>query len=135
MFGWLRRLRPEPRLAGAPAVRRLKHYSAASGFVYQYYYQGCRAAWRGLDKGAQYVFAVSADGKTYFPVSVFVGRRALRDSEQRRRRTLSSTERYALAKMSLFQAFDARPSPGALREEVIVQPADVESILARLGLD
>ena len=29
-------------LTGAPAVRRLKSYSAQSGYVYQYFYEGQR---------------------------------------------------------------------------------------------
>lgn len=134
VLGWLRRRNAEPPLTGAPAVRRLKCYSACSGFVYEYYFEGQRPARRGLDRGTQYVFAVTADRRNFFPVSVFVSERCLKRFEKAHQRTVTATERYAVAKMSLFQAFDARPTPAAMREEIMVGPADVEAIFERLGL-
>ena len=47
---------------------------------------------------------------------------------------LSSTERYAIAKMALFQAFDERPTPVLMKDAVRVRHADVEAILETLGL-
>lgn len=134
MFAWLRRRKAEPPLTGAPTVKRPKCYSASSGFVYEYYFEGLRPARRGPDKGTQYVFAVTADRKDYFPVSVFVSERCLRQFEKTHERSVTGTERYAIAKMSLFQAFDERPSPAALREEILVGLEDVEAIFERLGL-
>lgn len=134
MFGWVRRRRAEAPLSGAPAVRRLKCYSASSGYVYEYYFEGQRAARRGPDRGTQYVFAVTADRKNYFPVSVFVAERCLKQFEKAHRRTVTGAERYAVAKISLFQAFDERPSPDALREEILVGPGQVEAVFERLGL-
>ncbi len=67
---WLRN-KPEP-LRGAPAVRRQKAYSAQSGYVYQYYYQGQRPS--SPEPGTEYVFDVSSDRRTSRPVSVFVTR-------------------------------------------------------------
>ncbi|MCS7314974.1 MAG: hypothetical protein RMI94_07430 [Bryobacterales bacterium] len=134
MFGWLRRWRGEVPLRGAPPVRRLKCYSAASGYVYEYFYEGHRPARRGTQQGAQYVFSVSADRKQFFPVSVFISERSLELFASKHGREVTGVERYAVAKMSLFQAFDERPSPGAMREEIHVGPADVEAIFERLGL-
>ena len=54
-------------------MRRQKTYSAESGYVYQYFYEGQRAATRDGDAGAEYVFNVSADRKSSFSLSVFVG--------------------------------------------------------------
>lgn len=133
MWEWLRR-RPAP-LTGAPQVRRQKTYSAQSGYVYQYHYEGQREAARGRERGAEYVFEVTADRKTSFPVSVFVGSEALAVWEQRHGRALTATERYAIAKMALFVAFDEREHPRQMREEVRVRPADVEAILERLGIE
>jgi hypothetical protein len=133
MWGWLRK-KPAP-LTGAPQVRRQKTYSAQSGYVYQYYYEGQREAARGRERGAEYVFAVTADRKSSFPVSVFVSADAVAAWEQRHGRSLTATERYALAKMALFGAFDQRENPGRMREEVRLQPADVEAILERLGIE
>lgn len=125
MLAWLRKLgRTEqpPPLAGAPAVRRLKTYSAATGYVYQYFYEGHR--------GTEYVFQVSADRQTYSWVAVLISKEALQASP----RELNSTERYAVAKMALFQAFDERAAPDELRQPIQVRPADIEAIAERLGL-
>ena len=124
MLDWIRRLgrrgQPPP-LAGAPAVRRLKTYSAASGYVYQYFYEGHR--------GTEYVFQVSADRRTYSSVTVMLSDAALQASP----RELNSKERYAVAKMALFQAFDERAGPGELRQPVRVRPEDVAAIAEQLG--
>lgn len=137
MLSWLRHLtrRDSAPLTGAPAVRRQKSYSARSGYVYQYFYEGQRPARRGRERGIEFVFAVSADRKTTFPVSVFVSEPAVRAWEAPRSRKLTSTEWYAIAKMSLFQAFDERPAPAAMHDEVRVRAADVEGILETFGLD
>jgi len=39
-----------------------------------------------------------------------------------------------VAKIALFQAFDERPDPAQLRDEVRVRNADVEGIIETLGL-
>ena len=132
MFDWFRK--KEAPLSGAPAVRRQKTYSAESGYVYQYFYEGQRPAQRDGKTGVQFVFNVSADRKSSFPVSVFVSDDVLESWQQRHARQLGSTERYAIAKMSLFRAFDQRPAPDAMREEVRVQAEDIESILATLDI-
>jgi len=132
VFDWLRK--KEAPLTGAPAVRRQKTHSAESGYVYQYFYEGQRPAERDGAHGTQFVFNVSADRKSSFPVSVFVGNEVLESWQQGHGRQLGSTERYAVAKMSLFQAFDQRAAPEAMSEEVRVKAADVESILTTLDI-
>ncbi len=114
---WLSR-KPQP-LTGAPAVRRQKTYSAQSGYVYQYYYEGHRPYKRERENGTEHVFDVSGDRKTSLPVSVLVSDRAIEDRwESRHGRTLHLSERYAIAKMALFQAFDERPDPAAMNADV-----------------
>ena len=54
--------------------------------------------------------------------------------ERTHARQLSSTERYAISKMALFQAFDERANPDLMKSEVRVRNADMESILETLGL-
>jgi len=124
LLAWLRKLgrrgQPPP-LAGAPAVRRLKTYSAASGYVYQYFYEGHR--------GTEYFFQVSADRRTYFSLAVLLSESALESSP----RELNSTDRYAVAKMALFKAFDERASPDEMRQPVRVRPEDVAAIAEQLG--
>ena len=124
--------KPAP-LTGAPAVRRMKSYSAESGYVYQYFYEGQRHS--SSPPGTEYVFDVSADRKTSSHVSVFVSDESVASWESQSGRALSGTERYALAKMALFQAFDEREDPSAMREPIRVEAADVQAILANLNID
>jgi hypothetical protein len=121
-------------LTGAPAVRRLKTYSAQSGYVYQYFYQGYRPFREGRRTGLEFVFEVSGDRKQWQSVAVFVGDEAAGGWEASHQRPLSQTERYAIAKMALFQAFDDRAEPAEMKNDVHVRPADVDAILEILGL-
>jgi len=116
--------KPAQLLTGAPAVRRMKTYSAQSGYVYQYFFEGRR--------GAAYVFSISADRKNWLPMEVTVEEPALNAWEHSHGRQLSATERYAIAKMALFQAFDERPDPKAMQADLRV--AAVEAIVEALGL-
>jgi hypothetical protein len=121
-------------LTGAPAVRRLKSYSAQSGYVYQYFYEGQRPYGGGGESGVEYVFTVSADRKTFHPVSVLVGEGEVLAWERGHGRELASTERYAVSKMALFQAFDERATPLGMKQEVRVRSADMAAIIETLGL-
>jgi hypothetical protein len=132
MFDWFRK--KEAPLTGAPAVRRQKTHSGESGYVYQYFYEGQRVAAREGAPGTQFVFNVSADRKTSFPVSIFIADAALAGWQREHTRELSATERYAVAKLALFQAFDQRAEPAAMSEEVRVAAGDVESFLATLDI-
>jgi hypothetical protein len=132
MFDWFKK--KEAPLTGAPAVRRQKTHSAESGYVYQYFYEGQRTTSRDGAAGTQYVFNVSADRKSSFPASVFVSDAALEEWQTEHARQLGSTERYAIAKLALFQAFDQRESPTAMSEEVCVLAADVAAFLATLDI-
>jgi len=126
--------RKEAALTGAPPVRRLKTYSAQSGYVYQYYYEGYRPFRAAGESGTEFVFSISADRKTWRPSSVRVGDGALAGWEAAHARQLSTTERYAIAKMALFQAFDERPTPALMKDDVLVRHADVDAIVETLGL-
>jgi len=131
MFRWFSK-KAAP-LSGAPAVRRQKTYSAQSGYVYQYFYEGHRPM--AAPRGTEYVFNVSPDRKSSSQVSVFVTDDVMLSWQQESGRTLSATEQYAIAKMALFQAFDERETPEAMRMAVHVGPADVRAILAGLNID
>jgi hypothetical protein len=121
-------------LTGAPAVRRLKSYAAQSGYGYQYFYEGQRPFGSGSESGTEYVFTVSANRKTFHPVSVLVGEAEVRAWEQAHGRELASTERYAVTKMALFQAFDERATPPEMKQDVRVRGADMAAIIETLGL-
>jgi hypothetical protein len=124
----------KPPLTGAPATRRLKSYSAQSGYVYQYFYEGHRRFAHAAEAGTEFVFSVSADRKQFHPVEVVVSEAAIRNWESAHARQLTLTERYAVAKLSLFQAFDERAEPALMRNPVRVRNADVEGIIEALGL-
>jgi hypothetical protein len=137
VFDWFKRKsKPAPApLTGAPAVRRQKTHSALSGYVYQYYYEGHRPSeWNG-EESTEYVFDVSADRKTSFPVSIFVLHRAVGAWQAGHGRELSGTEQYAIAKMALFAAFDERENPEAMRAPVAVEEGSIDSILSTLEID
>ena len=119
-------------LSGTPAVRRMKTYSAQSGYVYQYFYEGHRGFRAAGENGTDFVFSVSADRKNWNNLSVLVSEASLRSWEQSHGRGLTATERYAIAKMALFQAFDERPDPAHMKDHVRVREADVNGILETL---
>jgi hypothetical protein len=119
-------------LTGAPAARRVKTYSALSGYVYRYYYQG-RRPFRPGGAGTEFVFSVSADGRAWRPASIMIAGAAMAAWQNAHQRELSSTEVYALAKMALFRAFDERAHPAHMQGDVRVSEADIEAIAATLG--
>lgn len=116
-------------------MRRLKTYSAQSGYVYQYFYEGHRPFRHTGETGTEFVFSLSADRKNWNDLSVLLSDQALIEWERTHQRDLSSTERYAIAKLALFQAFDERTTPEQMKQEVRVRQADVEAIVETLGLE
>ncbi len=132
-FGNLFKRKDAP-LTGAPPIRRMKTYSAQTGYVYQYYYEGYRTFREDGESGMEFVFRVSAGRQDGNPVAVRVAGDAIRAWEEAHSRQISSTERYAVAKMALFQAFDERPTPAHMKDEVNVRHADLQAILDTLDL-
>lgn len=100
--------------------QRLKHYSAASGVVYQYVFRGKAPS----AAGEAHVFEVTADRQAAFPVYVEIGPEELRFCEARLGFALRWNDEYALAKLALFGAFDERDDAAAMRE--IVRPGQSE---------
>ncbi len=101
-----------PPMPRPDAVRRVKSYSAADGYVYQYYFfEGNRAQRSGSPGGAW----AKLNG-----------------------RPLTSSEEYAVAKMRLFQAFDEgsvqAPPDGQQAAEVLVDESNLEEFLKQLGI-
>jgi hypothetical protein len=116
------------------AVRRIKSYSAATGYVYQYYFFEVEKTSRGLTSGTEYVFMVSADRRHSFPVKIFVRRDALEEWSARTGHGLSGTEEYAIAKMRLFQAFDETEGLAAQTAGITVDESNLESLISQLDL-
>jgi hypothetical protein len=112
----------------------MKTYSAQSGYVYQYFYEGQRPFHNGPESGSEFVFTISHDRKNWHPCSVLVSDAAIAVWERANTRALSATERYAVAKMALFQAFDERALPEQMQDAVKLRAADVDGIIESLGL-
>jgi hypothetical protein len=133
-----RRASNNPLMPRPDAARRVKSYSAADGYVYQYYFFEGNRAQRGGHHGGEFTYMVSADRRSAFPFKIFVMQSALDAWAKLNGRPLSSSEEYAVAKMRLFQAFDegsVRPSPvGQPAGEVVVDESNLEELLGRLGI-
>lgn len=123
-----------PVMAKQETVRRIKSYSAATGFVYQYQFQEIRPATERAEPGNDYLYYVSADRKTMFLIHIFVQRRTLEAWTKQTGRALTGTEEYALAKMRLFQAFDEVEDFAAKRPELAVDDSNLAELLERLDL-
>lgn len=125
-------------MARPDAVRRVKTYSAADGFVYQYYFYEGNRGQRGSSHGGEFTYVVSADRQSAFPFKIFVHQSALDSWGAKNGRSLSSSEEYAVAKMRLFQAFDegaVQASPkGEPSREVVVDDSNLENLLGQLGI-
>lgn len=115
------------------AVRRVKSYSAATGYVYQYYFYEVNKTRRGLTSGTEYVYMVSVDRKHVFPTKIFVRHDAAEKWGRAAGRTLSGTEEYAIAKMRLFQALDELDDMENARD-LVVDDSNLEALLAQLDL-
>ena len=120
------------------AVRRVKSYSAADGYVYQYYFFEGNRAQRNGNPGGEFTYAISVDRKSAFRFKIFVHQSAMEAWARKNGRPLSSSEEYAVAKMRLFQAFDegeVKPSAAGQPEaEVTVDDSNLETLLEQLGI-
>jgi hypothetical protein len=121
-------------MAKPETVRRIKSYSADSGFVYQYQFQDAHPAQQGTARGNEYVYYVSADRKKMLPVRIFVRADAVERSVKSTGRALTGTEEYAVAKMRLFQAFDEGAELSATGPALVVDDSNLNTLLERLDL-
>ena len=116
------------------AVRRVKSYSAATGYVYQYYFYAVEKARRGNSPGTEYVYMVSVDRQHVFPLKIFVVKESLDKWSARTGQQLTGTEEYAVAKMRLFQAFDEIEGLAAKSPDLLVDDSNLEGLLSQLDL-
>ena len=116
------------------AVRRVKSYSAATGYVYQYYFYEVEKVGKGDSSATEYVYMVSVDRHHVFPLKIVVMLNALQWWTAQSGQELSGTEEYAVAKMRLFQAFDEIPELSATTPKLIVDQTNLEALLLQLDL-
>ena len=120
------------------AVRRIKSYSAANGYVYQYcFYELNRVLLDDAEAG-EFIYAISADRATSFGLRILVVKSALDAWARANGRALTSSEEYAVAKMRLFQAFDDGAVPPAMEAgsalTLLVDESNLETLLRSLNI-
>ncbi len=120
---------PRPQTA-----HRVKSYSAATGYVYQYYFYEVEKSKRGAVAGTDYLYMVSADRKHVFPLRIFVVKDALEKWSARTGRQFTGTEEYAVAKMRLFQAFDELEGLSEKTPNLMVDESNLDALLSQLDL-
>jgi hypothetical protein len=114
--------------------RRVKSYSAASGYVYQYYFYEVEKIGEGPTATTQYVYMVSLDRKHVFPIRILVMQEAVRKWTAQSGQQLTGTEEYAVAKMRLFQGFDELENLQANSPSLVVDGSNLEALLLQLDL-
>lgn len=118
-------------------VRRLKTYTAQTGYVYEYYFVGKRQALANdpQDPATEYIFDVSSDRKTTYAVSVFLPPRALETYAASHGRTLSEPEQYAAIKLRLMQAFDEVVDMLHEGRRLTLEAEALPALLESVGID
>jgi hypothetical protein len=118
-------------------VRRMKTYTGETGYVYQYYFVGKRAALPDAPEAPamEFIFDVTPDRKTTFAVSVFLKAEAVAGWSAAHARPMAETEQYAAAKMRLFRGFDQIEQLRDQGRSLVIEAADIEELLAPLGLE
>jgi hypothetical protein len=139
----LRRTPNNPPMPRPDAARRVKSYSSATGYVFQYHFFEVERVSRGAKSGTEYCYMVSADRQATFPLRIFVDGAAVEAWKQRAGHALTGTEEYAVAKLRLFQAFDedeslAAPPAGDIAgrgAQLFVDESNLDALLERLDPD
>lgn len=118
-------------------VRRVKSYTGAQGYVYQYYFVGKRAALPDDPESpaTEFIFDVTSDRKVTYSISVFLSNAPLVAWAQRHGRSLTDAEQYAAVKLRLFRAFDELEDVQAHGRRLTIDPSLLEEALASLGVE
>ena len=115
-------------------VRRLKTYTGAQGYVYQYYFVGKRPA-TDISAATEYIFDVTSDRKTTYAVGVTLQHEVVAAWAEAHGRSLADSEQYAAVKMRLFRAFDEVEDMHAKGRCLMVESHSLEESLASLGVE
>jgi len=120
-----------------PPIRRLKTYTGAQGYVYQYYYVGKRAALPDDPEApaTEFIFDVTSDRKLTYAISVFLPETARAAWSQVHGRDLNDAEQYAAVKLRLFRAFDEIEDVKANGRRLSIDAALLDASLASLGVE
>jgi len=120
-----------------PSVRRVKTYTGAQGYVYQYYFVGQRPALPEDPEvpATEFIFDVTSDRKLTYAVSVFLPEKAVRAWAEKHGRPLTEAEQYAAAKLRLFRAFDEIEDMKTHGRRLTIDLGLLEEALASLGVE
>lgn len=121
-------------LRGARPVRREKTYSADTGYVYQYFYEGYRELKQVGESGFEHVFSVTSDRISRFPINIFLSHQVIEAWQAGNHRELTAPEQYAIVKMTLFAVFDDRTDFDGSERSVNVSLENVEEHAETLDL-
>ena len=121
-------------MRGARPVRREKTYSADTGYVYQYVYEGYREAQQDSLPGHEHVFSVTSDRSTRFPLGIFLAHQTVDAYRDKHGRELNATEQYAMVKMRLFEVFDERNDLGNSSQSATISLENIEEHAETLDL-
>ncbi|HEV3510467.1 MAG TPA: hypothetical protein VGS05_02110 [Candidatus Sulfotelmatobacter sp.] len=119
------------------SVRRLKTYTGAQGYVYQYYFVGKRPALPDDPESpaTEFIFDVTSDRKLTYSVSIFLRESSLAAWAQAHGRSLNDAEQYAAVKLRLFRAFDELEDVKGSGRRLTIDTALLEEALGSLGVD
>jgi len=118
-------------------VRRLKTYTGAQGYVYQYYFVGKRPALPDDPESpaTEFVFDVTSDRKLTYSVSVFLPEAPRSAWAVAHGRPLNDAEQYAAVKLRLFRAFDELEDVKASGRRLGIDTALLEEALSSLVVE
>jgi hypothetical protein len=124
-------------MASNPPLRRLKTYTGAQGYVYQYYYVGKRAALADDSESpaTEFIFDVTSDRKLTYAVSIFLPDSVREVWSKAHGRSLNDAEQYGAVKLRLFRAFDKIEDMKAGGRRLTIDAAALEESLTTLGVE
>ena len=120
-----------------PPVRRVKTYTGAQGYVYQYYFVGKRAALPDEPEApaTEFIFDVTSDRKLTYSVSVFLPEGPRQTWAKVHGRPLNDAEQYAAVKLRLFRAFDELEDVKTHGRRLVIDTGLLEEALTNLGVE
>ena len=124
-------------MASNAPLRRLKTYTGAQGYVYQYYYVGKRAALPDDPESpaTEFIFDVTSDRKLTYAVSIFLPDSTRAAWTETHGRSLNDAEQYAAVKLRLFRAFDEIEDMKAAGRRLTIDKDALEAALTTLGVE
>jgi hypothetical protein len=130
-------LKMSPNMSSNPPLRRLKTYTGAQGYVYQYYFVGKRTALADDPESpaTEFIFDVTSDRKLTYAVSIFLPDVTREAWSTAHGRSLTEAEQYGAVKLRLFRAFDEVEDMKASGRRLNIDRGSLEEALATLGVE